>query len=1601
MSLGPLLAVLFTTPAAAAATAAAVAAVPIAIHLFNRRRFRVVDWAAMRFLQAAVRRTNRRLRFEQWLLLAARTLLALAPILAMIAATTWAEPLWRRLFPAAVGGPAFAGRTYHVVIIDGSMSMGRRRDDGTAFEKARTAAGRWVGAAQGGDAFSVILMAAPPRVVVPGPANDRGRVAREIADLRATDGAADLAQTLQFADDALSRGPTGYDRRLVTIFTDLQRSQWTTPPGSAGAWVDPWQRLHARADVALVDVGDESRSNLAVTGLSIDDPAPTVGARPALTAVVHNFGQAEERRIPVELRETAPGQPPRVVRQELIDIPPGASATVAFALESRSAGEYRYDVALPADPLIADNTRSLSVFVRAALPTLLVDGRPGDGYASATGWLAAALNPFDDPAAPATPARPRVIDAVRLTDPTIALNDFDCVWYCDVARPTARDRERLESYVSRGGTLVIGLGPQCDPEAYRRAFGEGEFLPVRLAGRQRAADDKPFHPAGTDDAFRRPPLAAFAADDDRASLTSARIAEYWRVEPTGTRAVRRLMGLAGGAPSTDGLLYEWAVGRGRVLLFTTTFAAEWTSWPVSPSYPAFIQELLRYAARSAPRRDLIVGETLEEPLGETTTASEGSVRTPDGRTATVAIATDGDEPRLRWTETEVSGRYVVRVPGRADAVFHANPPVGEESDLSRATAADLPATGQDFAAQIVADPSAARRTVVEPTRPSAAPATGELGSAVARWPLLLALALLVAEPILAWRFGSARGPAAAIDRPAESVQRLTRHRLLGALAMLPLIVVTAVALVLIHAVVTGTPFGFLPDPARVWIEQRLGVPAAVAGEGTRWRFDRSPAFSGDAATERWLIALAAGGIFALSAWIYSRELRGASLAAALPPVALRLGLAVLTLFVLLPQLRLVFEREGWPDLVLIVDDSKSMGVAETEGGPDRLAVARRFLAADGRNWLERLSTGKQARLHVYRAGERLIRVGAIEGPGNIGDIGAAVAGLQPVAPQSRLGESVRGVLQEFRGSALGGIVLLTDGVTTDGEDLVAAGRHAGRAGVPLWIVGIGDAREPADLELSDLKIDDVVRVGDRLVFEARLTARGVPAASVPVILSEREGDTLTELARVIVSAEPGAGPARVRLTHTPTQPGDRTYVVSVAAHPGEADTENNRITRTIRVDEFKRTRVLFIEGRPRYDFRFVKTLFEREAEKTPGSRSVELKVLLAEADPDFSRQDRSALEAFPASRDELFNRFDAVILGDVTPDHPLLGDKRLQWLAEFVKEKGGGLLLLAGPQAMPHAYRGTPLAAVLPADGARPGGVSHPAGYRPALTAAGRGHSAFRFDPDDAESAAVWERLKPQYWSVGGLTPRAGAEVLAFIPGDSGDRSGEPVALQQFVGAGRVMLLGFAESWRWRWREDEPRFNQFWTQLVRHVARTRPSRPQIRLDRQTAYRRGEPIRVTAQFPDDQPPPGGDAGVRVTLERTGAARQTLTLAPVAGARAVYETLVTRTPEGDYEFTLSGVDGRASTVRARVLPPPGEMDRLQINRSDMERAAQLSRGRYYPAAEADRLPDDLPPPPRVTLHQPRPPWPIWNTPAVVLLGIALAAGEWLLRKRLQLL
>ncbi|MFO0849977.1 MAG: VWA domain-containing protein [Gemmataceae bacterium] len=1660
---GPALLASFAVPTVAVAGAVAAIAVPVLIHLLSRQRYQVVDWAAVRFLLAAQKAHRRRI--DRWLLLAARVLALLLPLLGMLAVTPWAERLWQWVSPGPSEVVSNAPRTHRVFVLDASLSMTARADGRTRFETAVGRVEQAIRAANAGDGFSLIVLGNGAQAVVPGPATDPEKVLAELHAVPVTHCATDLSAGLALVADTLARSPRAYPRRQVVLVTDLQRTSWTgLLPKSDGSPPDLWQRILPRAEVVAVDCAGADTDNLAIADLSLADPLPLVDTPTAVAVSVQNFGRTDRGPIRLELHLGRPGGGTAdgsllPVEQRVIDsIPAGQRVTVTFALDSaarfREPGVHLLQARLvDGDDLAADDRRTLAVEVRAGLPVVVVNGQPAaEPLKRASEYLAEALAPGGRPA-PGNPARPRTLSLTEFADPAIGdLSAVDCVFLCDLPTITPAQVARLEAHLKRGGGVVIGLGPNAaaNAELYNRVlFNDGNGpLPGKLLGV--AVDDGPdasgFRLAADEEMFRRPPLAGFRDDNARAGLVSAPFKRYVKLDAPADGKARRVLSFVpgGAAPEStaakpegrpDPAVVEWPRHRGRVVVYTSTFNADWTDWPILPSYLPFVHELLRFTAANPDRHTVRVGEAVEEFLPVTAVGLTAAVTGPEGLSVTVPVSAGDEVGVARYPDTLLSGLYTVSAAGRKGSVFAVNVPEttpggGSESDLRRLDPADLKPLGP---IAITADPTDAGVGAAGGELVTLAPRPH--GPTLARWLLLAALVVLVGEAILAWRVGPARTAAGGGFRTEPETRRWVRW-VFTLLAVVPLAAVVLVLGTLLHAEITGDLLGFVPDAAREQLERTVGVPAAGPGEGTHWRLETASALlPGRVADRRLLLGLGVAGlVLVLALYRWERRAAGRFRTVAVP-FALRAAALLFALFVLLPQLRLAFDREGWPDIAVLLDTSASMATVDDLQDPrvkakadeltrvgkltaaERLKLAQVLLTRPDGDLLSKLLTDRQVKVHLYSIADQAKLVTELTDPADLPTGHEAVNKLAADGESSRLGDAVQAVLKAFRGGSLSAVIVVTDGVTTAGEDLPKAGREAARAGVPLYLIGTGDAREPPDLILSDIKSDDVVLKGDKLVIEARVTAKGAnPPQTVPVVLYERQGERLLKLDQATVRPDPSGRPVPVRLSVTPTEAGEKSYVIDVPVQRGEAEAGNNRADRVVLVTESKRLRVLYIDGYPRYEFRFVKALLERETDAVAGNRSLDLSTLLLDASPGYAEQDKSALRAMP-TRAELFE-YDAVVLGDVDPAQFPKAQQTFQDLAEFVRVRGGGLLFLAGEQSNPVKYFNTPLAALLPVgpsdtppreDASPPPAVV--TGYRPKLTPFGRAHPIFRFHPDEAENAKVWAGLRPLMWAAGPYKRKATAEVLAVHP----DRPAEghpgenhPLALQQFVGAGRVLFFGFDETWRWRMREGEERFNQFWVQAARILGRGRVSRAELRTDKQTAYRRDEPIRLTVRFPDDAPAPPADQPVTVSVERTlpagaGATEPyTVRLAKVEGSRATYQTLLTRTPEGDYRFFLTGpvLPGTRPRAEAKVLPPAGERERLEMNVADLTRAAAESRGKFYTLADAEKVVEDLPEVARVPLNQPVPPISLWDQPAAFGLVLALLGCEWVLRRRAKL-
>src|SRR5262249_17375853 len=254
--------------------------------------------------------------------------------------------------------------------------------------------------------------------------------------------------------------------------------------------------------------------------------------------------------------------------------------------------------------------------------------------------------------------------------------------------------------------------------------------------------------------------------------------------------------------------------------------------------------------------------------------------------------------------------------------------------------------------------------------------------------------------------------------------------------------------------------------------------------------------------------------------------------------------------------------------------------------------------------------------------------------------------------------------------------------------------------------------------------------------------------SVTLTLSEKDKEGhLQPIDTTMVKTDPDGKPVKFRLMHQPTEPGEKTYVIEAPVQADEVKpADNNRLERTVFVREAKLTKVVYEEGYERYDFRFIKNLLERESDRDKRNKTIDLKVLLMDADSEYASEDKSAVADFP-TKEEL-NGYDVVLFGDVDPKDRKIGERNLRHLADFVKDRGGGFLMIAGPRYSPHAYKESPLRDVLAVQVTGPPlpEGERVAGFRPELTSIGRFHPIFRFSPDETANRAIWNHLAELHW---------------------------------------------------------------------------------------------------------------------------------------------------------------------------------------------------------------------------------------------------------------
>ncbi len=357
-------------------------------------------------------------------------------------------------------------------------------------------------------------------------------------------------------------------------------------------------------------------------------------------------------------------------------------------------------------------------------------------------------------------------------------------------------------------------------------------------------------------------------------------------------------------------------------------------------------------------------------------------------------------------------------------------------------------------------------------------------------------------------------------------------------------------------------------------------------------------------------------------------------------------------------------------LAVLLDDSRSMQIADHQNGP-RSAFVRQEFGAPDRGVMKTLADKFMVR--TFRFSTAASRVDAEDD-------------LTFSGAQTRLGAALDGARQELAGLPLAGLVVVSDGADTAddalGESLLALKSQ----GVPVFTVGVGQETLSRDIQIGRVSTPRVALKGTTLMVDVIITSDRVQRQASHARCRGRRSHC--RIAAGKLPSDGSAATARVRFTVH--DPGPRVFRFRVAPQEGELVTQNNARESMIDVRD-RREKILYFEGEPRYEVKYIR----RAVDKDPNlsvvllQRTADNKYLRVGVDnPD------ELVAAFPKTREELF-QYRGLILGSIEAGS-FTGDQ-LRMIAEFVDRRGGGLLVLGGGRSFSEGgYAGTAVADVLP-----------------------------------------------------------------------------------------------------------------------------------------------------------------------------------------------------------------------------------------------------------------------------------------------------------------
>ncbi|WP_395718076.1 hypothetical protein [Prosthecobacter sp.] len=713
------------------------------------------------------------------------------------------------------------------------------------------------------------------------------------------------------------------------------------------------------------------------------------------------------------------------------------------------------------------------------------------------------------------------------------------------------------------------------------------------------------------------------------------------------------------------------------------------------------------------------------------------------------------------------------------------------------------------------------------------------------------------------------------------------------------------------------------------------------------------------------------------------------------------ALALLALCLLDPLWTRTQPKKGENEVVVLVDTSASLDLAESVGGQTRAAQVQAALA-DGNSdaaWIQAL--GEDFRLRLMTGGAQTVSVPHFRGlkfDGTRSDFSRTLMTLRS------------------GGTNLAAVVLVSDGNATD-----FAAWKAEAKGAPVFTVLAGDKAPQNDFSITEASVATSPFEDAPVTITARVTGNG--KATVQVL-----GEDKKVVATEKVTLNSGT-PQTVRLRVPVAKPGVSFYQL---AHQSEGMQEatlaNN--TRLLAADRGAGPyRVLYVTGRPNWEYKFLRRAIA-------GDDDIQMPALvrIAKREPKFEwrgragesvnplfrgfgakdgeeaqRYDQPVIirlgtkdakelsDGFPKAAEDLFAEFRAIILDDI--EAAFFTQEQMNLIERFVSERGGALLMLGGQECYrAGGYDNTPVGRMLPVylDQTASGPAIGDARFN--LTREGWLESWIRLRTDRADdekrlaSMAAFHSVNPAF------SIKPGASILATV--SDAQNSYPAIAVQRF-GEGRVGSVLVGDVWRWGLHDEDSHkdMDRFWRQMMRWLVVDVADAVTFAAEIDAADR--ERVKLAVRVRDRAFKANSDAIVKVEVTQPDGTKSQLFAEPSLKEAGLFETEFFAGKPGYYRATTTVEDAEKRTPLGTKAvgwthdPLAMEFARLEPNRDLMKRLADETGGKMLALDEIDKLPEmlkNIRVPVEVTLSTP-----LWHTPWIFAAILLLLLGEWMLRRK----